>query len=94
MASVHIHPGELILDYIEDRGWDQRDLARRMDVTPKYICELLAGKARLTVKMALRLELVLGRPAHLWINLQSAWDLAKARKKIGRGICVREGQKE
>jgi HTH-type transcriptional regulator/antitoxin HigA len=74
------HPGELIAEYLEARRMSQIEFACRIDATPKYVCELLAQRARVTVKMALRFEPVLGRPAHFWINLQARYDLAKARK--------------
>lgn len=78
------HPGELIADYLEYHGWKQKELARRTDCTPKHICELLSGRARVTVKMAFRLEPVLGRPAHFWLNLQQKWDLYHARLEAAR----------
>ncbi len=80
MKMQPIHPGEVIADYLQFRDWSQMDFARRMGVTPKYVCELIAGKARLTVKQALKLEYVLNRPAHFWLNIQQRWDLAEARK--------------
>jgi len=49
------------------------------DLTPKHICEVIAGRSRVTVDMALKLEYVLGRPTHFWTNLQQRWDLEKAR---------------
>jgi hypothetical protein len=51
-------------------------------LTPKHICEVTRGRARITLDMALRLELVLGRPAHFWTALQQRYDLAKARAAV------------
>jgi HTH-type transcriptional regulator / antitoxin HigA len=76
------HPGELIAEYLENMSMSQRELAMRTGLTPKHICEVIKGRSRLSLDMALRLEYVLKRPAHFWTNLQQRWDLEKARAKI------------
>jgi HTH-type transcriptional regulator / antitoxin HigA len=73
------HPGEVVADYLEFRGWAQRDLARRTGITPKTISEICNGKAPVTAPTALALEKVLQRPAHFWLNLQRQFDEAEAR---------------
>lgn len=87
------HPGEMLSEYVNDLYpyMTQRDLARRLGVTPKHVCELFAGRARITIDLALKLELVLGRPAHFWTALQQRYDLAKARKKGENGNTKRRG---
>ena len=76
-----VHPGEIVLEYLEFRGWAQRDLARRTGLTPKTISEICNGKAPLTPTTALALEKVLRRPAHFWMNLQRQYDEAEARNR-------------
>lgn len=76
-----LHPGEMLLEYLEARDMTQVDLARRTGLTPKHICEVTKCRSRITLDMALRLEPVLGRPAHFWTALQQNYDLAKARLK-------------
>jgi addiction module HigA family antidote len=75
------HPGDTISEYLDVRGWSQRELARRTGLTPKTISEICAGKAPITPATALALEKVLQRPAHLWLNLQRAFDEADARSR-------------
>lgn len=74
-----VHPGELVVEYLEFNGWSQRDLARRSGLTPKTISEVCNGKAPITPSTALALENVFQRPAHLWLNLQRRYDEAAAR---------------
>jgi HTH-type transcriptional regulator/antitoxin HigA len=74
-----LHPGEIIVDYLEFHGWAQRDLARRIGLTPKTISEICNGKAPITAPTALALEKVLQRPAHFWLSLQRQFDEAEAR---------------
>jgi len=73
------HPGDVVADYLEFKGWAQRDLARRTGLTPKTISEICNGKAPVTAPTALALEKVLQRPAHFWLNLQRQFDEAEAR---------------
>ena len=73
------HPGETILDYLDNFGWSQRDLSRRTGITTKTISEICNGKAPISPATSLALEKVLGRPAHFWINLQSKFDEIRAR---------------
>jgi len=76
-----VHPGEIVSEYLEFRGWTQRDLARRAGLTPKTISEICNRKAPLTPTTALALEKVLQRPAHFWLNLQRQFDEAEARSR-------------
>jgi HTH-type transcriptional regulator/antitoxin HigA len=76
-----VHPGIVLLDYLQDRGWTQRELAQHMGYTPKHVCELIKGKSRVTAACALKLEHIFQRPAHFWLSLQLNFDLAEARHK-------------
>src|SRR5205809_6225725 len=75
------HPGEAVVEYLEFRGWSQRDLARRTGLTPKTISEICNGKAPITPPTALAFEKVFQRPAHFWLNLQRDFDEALARRR-------------
>lgn len=75
------HPGEVVLDYLEDRAWSQRDLARRTGLSPKLISEICNGKTVISAASALALENALGRPAHFWMNLQARFDEATLRQR-------------
>lgn len=76
-----VHPGDVVVDYLDFHGWAQRDLARRTGLTPKTISEICNGKAPITPPTALALEKVLQRPAHFWLNLQRQYDEAEARQQ-------------
>lgn len=74
------HPGELVCEYLDHRGWSQSDLARRARLTPKTISEICNQSIAIRADSALELEKVFQRPAHLWLNLQRQYDEAVARK--------------
>ena len=76
-----VHPGEVVRDYLGFMGWSQRDLSRRTGLTPKTVSEICNCKAAVKPGAALKLERVLQRPAHLWLNLQRQFDEATARQQ-------------
>ena len=77
-----LHPGEVVLEYLESNGWNQRDLSRRSGITPKTISEICNGKAPITPSTSLVLEKVFSRPAHFWLNLQRQFDEIAAREEF------------
>ncbi|HYN77202.1 MAG TPA: HigA family addiction module antitoxin [Lamprocystis sp. (in: g-proteobacteria)] len=74
-----IPPGEILVEYLDSLGMTQRDLAARTGLTPKTVNEIVQGKAPITAETALKLERVLGRPAHFWQNLDSLYQAARVR---------------
>ena len=75
------HPGDTVLEYLGSHEWSQRELARRTGLTPKTISEICNGKAPITPNTALALERVFRRPAHFWLNLQTNFSEAMARRR-------------
>lgn len=84
-------PGDVLLyDFLEPLGVSQADFAKRIDVTPARLNEIIKGKRTVTPDTALRFERALGASAAFWLNLQQIVDLfdamhsesAKAIKKI------------
>lgn len=72
-------PGATIKEQLIDRGMSQKEFATRMDMSEKHISRLINGEVQLTPEVALRLEMVLGLPAHFWSNLESIY-----REKVVR----------
>ena len=78
-SDLAIPPGELLAEELEARGMTQRDLARQTGRPPQAINEIIKGRKRITAETALGLERALGTPARFWLNLESGYQLAKAR---------------
>jgi addiction module HigA family antidote len=76
-----IPPGEILTEYLESLGMSQRDLAARTGLAPKTVNEIVQGKAPITAETALKLERVVGRPAHFWQNLESLYQEARVRER-------------
>lgn len=70
-----VPPGEIVQEYMEALGMTQAELSSRTGLAPKTVAELVKGKAPITPETALKLERVLGRPAHFWSNLERQYRL-------------------
>ena len=74
------HPGSLIAEYLEDNDISMRNLAKQLGVSAASLSKVSGGKASVSPEMALRLEAGLGISARLWLSMQAACDLSKARE--------------
>ena len=74
-------PGEYLQDELDARGLSPAEFAVAIGREPGYLQRLIEGKAQLTADIALRLEEALGLDAQYWLNLESAYRLAKSRER-------------
>ncbi len=76
------HPGEILRELVlEPLDLTITDVAKHLDVSRKTLSKVLNAKGAVTPEMALRLELVFGKPsADHWLRLQSAYDLWQTRQ--------------
>ncbi len=72
-------PGHTISDLIEERGIRQVELAARMGVTPKFVNELISGKASISPATAIALERTLNLPAEFWLTRDARYQEFMAR---------------
>ena len=77
--STPIHPGEILKDELEARGISQRKFAAIIGVSYSVLNEVVNGKRPVTTEYALKIEAATVIPAHLWVNMQSAYDMQTAR---------------
>ena len=82
-----VPPGEILEEYLEAAGMSQVELAQRTGLTPKTVNQIIQGRAPLTQDTALRLERVLGRPAHFWNRLEADHQEALARARAVEAEC-------
>ncbi len=77
-----IPPGEILLEeFMIPLGISQNKLARDIDVPAGRINEIIKGKRTITADTALRLAKFFGTTPELWLNLQTDYDLRKARRE-------------
>lgn len=83
--DVASHPGEYLGEEIEARKISQNELARQMGRPVNTINEIINGKKAITAETALQLEVVMPEiPARFWLNLETDYQLTKARIKRDR----------
>ena len=66
---------------MEERDWNQIELAKRLGFTPKHLNQLIKGKASLTEDATFRLERVLGSTAKFWLNREAMYRERLARHR-------------
>ena len=79
-----VPPGEILEETLQARGMGKQELAERIGRTPKFVSELIAGKAPLSPATAIALEHVLNTPASLWANLETNYRLRLASRGNAR----------
>jgi addiction module HigA family antidote len=79
MPSAVTPPGETLAELLEERDIRQSELAVRMDVTSKFIVDLISGKASISPTIALSLERTLDVPADFWLTRDAHYQAYKAR---------------
>lgn len=76
------HPGDVLKELVIDAaGLTITDVSKHLGVSRKTLSKVLNANGSITPEMALRLELVFGKPsADHWLRLQSAYDLWQTRQ--------------
>lgn len=77
------HPGEVLDElYLLPLGMSAPALARHLQVPRTRIERLVKGETALTADTAMRLATYFATTPEYWMNLQRAWDLARARETV------------
>ena len=75
------HPGELILEELNERGWTSQLLAQLMGESEARLNRVIIHKERITVVFAYNLGRVFNTSHELWLNLQRAYDESEYETK-------------
>jgi HTH-type transcriptional regulator / antitoxin HigA len=75
-----MHPGLYIKEEMEERGWNQRDLAFILGVPEQAITLILSGKRGISADMARALGDAFDVHPDLFANLQRDYDMAQAKQ--------------
>ncbi len=68
-AFKQFPPGRFITDRLEDRNWNQDELATVLGITPTHLSQVMRGDSALTYDMALKLATTFDTSAQYWSNL-------------------------
>lgn len=81
-----IHPGEILRGEMEELGLSARQLALALKVPANRITGIINEQRAISADTALRLARYFGTAPEFWLNLQSAYELREARRKVGSEI--------
>jgi HTH-type transcriptional regulator/antitoxin HigA len=73
-------PGEFVKEELEAREWTQADLAEILGRPPRLISEIINGKRAISPETAKGLGEAFGTGAQFWMNLESAYQLARVKE--------------
>ena len=76
------HPGNIIReDCLPELGLSVGDAAKALGVSRQSLDKIINGRGGISPDMAIRFEKFFGSTADTWLGMQSAHDLAQARKR-------------
>jgi addiction module HigA family antidote len=82
-----VHPGEILTEeFLKPMKISGYRLAKAVGVNCQTVNDIVLRKRGISADMALRLGRFLGTTSEFWMNLQSAYELAKARNEMGEQV--------
>ncbi len=82
-----VPPGAFLREeFLEPLGLTAYRLAKSINVPLTRIAAILSGDRGITADTALRLARFFGTSAEFWLNIQQHYDLARARRAVGKSI--------
>lgn len=81
-----IHPGEILAEELEERGFTGSAAARALGIPQSRISNILRARTGITADTALRLGRWLGTGPELWLNMQKEYELRLAEARVGPEI--------
>jgi len=82
-----LHPGEVLYeDFIVPTGISIHRIAMDLRVPANRIAEIVKGERAISADTALRLARYLGTSPEFWLDLQSDYDLEKAKDQLAARI--------
>jgi addiction module HigA family antidote len=86
-AAWALHPGEVLQEeFLKPMDISGYRLAKSLGVRAQSVNDIVLRKRGISADMAVRLSRFFGTSPEFWMNLQSAYELAKARTVLGRKL--------
>jgi antitoxin HigA-1 len=85
-AMRPIHAGKILRDELAELGLSARAFARARDIPVNRLTQILCEQRGVSADMALRLGRYFGTSAEFWMDLQSDYELRRARREVGPAI--------
>lgn len=68
-------PGDYVREEMDERGWNQAELAGILGVSPSTVTDVLKGRRSVTPELARGLEAAFGMDAEYWLRLDAYYRL-------------------
>ena len=81
-----VHPGRILRRELAARTLSANRLAVELRLPSGRITDILNAKRGISPETAIRLARYFGNGARFWLNLQTAYELAVAERKIGAKV--------
>ena len=86
-AGWAVHPGEILNEeFLKPMNISGYRLAKAIGVNCQTVNDIVLRKRGISADVALRLARFFGTSSELWMNLQSAYELARARTAVGARV--------
>jgi antitoxin HigA-1 len=85
-AMRPIHPGEILRDELVELRLSARAFARSLDIPVNRVTQILREQRGVSADTALRLARYFGTSPEFWMDLQSDFELRRARRDVGPAI--------
>jgi len=77
------HPGEMLLkEFLEPMGISQVKLAEELGIPVQRVNTIIRGKRGVSAQTAILLARYFKMSPEFWMNLQTAYDLYRARREL------------
>ncbi len=86
MLKRAVHPGRILKDELTELGVTPTEFARKIQVPPNRVSQIINGKRSITGDTALRFGHWFNVEPQFWLNLQSHFDLVLAERQTGKTI--------
>ncbi|HBK09540.1 MAG TPA: addiction module antidote protein, HigA family [Acetobacteraceae bacterium] len=77
-----IHPGVFLREELEALAISARKFAERIHTPHNAVTEIMNGERSITAQMAIRLAQAFSTTPQYWLNLQTIYDLKRARAEM------------
>lgn len=75
------HPGQAIGDNLRRLRVSQSTAAKALGIARKQLQSVIGGRGRVNARLAVKLEMAVGGSAEGWMQMQTDYDIAQARKR-------------
>lgn len=85
-----IHPWEFLKDELEARNMTQKEFAQLIQKSPAEVNHIIRWERWINADFAMRLAIIFGTSANLWLGLQNKRDLYVLKKKQSKNKIFNE----